>query len=132
MNRAEINDCYLCGEPLVAPINSDHVPPSMFFADALREEHNLDRLLTIPVHAGCNRAWQRDEEYFVYTFLPFVRGSTSGNALWKDAFGRMKSGRTIPLATAVLQEFRHKIGGVHLPVSKVAKRFDGDRVWGVI
>jgi hypothetical protein len=36
------------------------------------------------------------------------------------------------LANAVLQEFKHKIGNVHLPASKVAKKFDGARVWGVV
>jgi len=132
INRRKITDCYLCGKALAEPINDDHVPPSMFFAKALRQTYNLTKLLTIPVHAVCNKAWQKDEEYFVYTFLPFVRGSTSGNALWKDAFQRMGKGRTIRLANAVLKEFEHQIGGVLLPASKVAKRFDRERVWGVI
>lgn len=132
MKRCEATDCYLCGKPLSEPINVDHVPPSMFFAKSLRKTHSFTKLITIPVHAGCNTAWQKHEEYFVHTLMPFTRGSTSGNALWVDARRRMQTGRTAPLLNAVLQEFEHKIGGVHLPASKVAKKFDRDRVWGVV
>lgn len=133
MRGSPVTDCYLCGKPLGdGPVNNDHVPPSMFFAKSLRKTHSLTKLITIPVHAACNTAWQSDEEYFVYTLLPIVRGSTSGNALWADAQVRMKRGRTVALANAVLLEFQHKVGSVHLPPSKVAKKFDRDRVWAVV
>jgi hypothetical protein len=132
VKHRDITDCYLCGKPLGAPINVDHVPPSMFFAKELRKRYKLTKLITIPVHAGCNTAWQMDEEYFVSTLLPFVRGSASGNALWADWRRRLKRGRGWPLANVVLQEFKHEIGGVHLPASKVAKHIDPKRVWGVV
>jgi hypothetical protein len=132
VKRLKANDCYLCGKPLSEPINDDHVPPSMFFAKSFRKDRNFNKLLTIPVHVACNRAWQADEEYFVYTFLPLVRGTASGDALWTDARRRMDSGRTKPLANAVMQEFKHKIRGVHLPPSTVAKVFDAERVHEVL
>lgn len=132
MKQVNVDDCYLCGRPLTKPIDDDHVPPSMFFAKALRKDRNFTKLLTIPVHVACNRNWQMHEEYFVSTFLPFVRGSASGDALWMDARRRMESGRAVRLANAVLQEFKHKVGGVHLPASTVAKTFDSKRVWGVM
>jgi hypothetical protein len=132
MKRREVKNCYLCGRPLSEPIDDDHVPPSMFFAKALRRAHNLTKLTTIPVHVSCNRAWRLDEEYFVYTFLPFTRGSASGDALWTDYRRRLDHGRNIPLANAVLQEFKHQVRGVHLPASKVAKVFDAERVHEVI
>ena len=40
----------------------------------------------------------------------------------------MESGRAVRLANAVLQEFKHKVGGVHLPASTVARRFTEARV----
>lgn len=45
---------------------------------------------------------------------------------------RQKQGRNIPLANAVLKEFKHKIRGVHLPPNVVAKAFDAERVHEVI
>jgi hypothetical protein len=132
VKRRDVTHCYLCGEPLDGIVDDDHVPPSMFFAKALRKTCNLTRLVTIPVHAHCNRFFRLDEEYFVHTFLPFTRASVSGNALWVDFRRRQKQGRNIPLANAVLKEFKHKIRGVHLPPNVVAKAFDAERVHEVI
>ena len=58
MKQVNVDDCYLCGRPLTKPIDDDHVPPSMFFAKALRKDRNFTKLLTIPVHVACNRNWQ--------------------------------------------------------------------------
>jgi hypothetical protein len=132
VNRRCVTDCYLCGKPLGGPINVDHVPPKMFYATDVRKTYNLSKLITVPVHAACNTAWQKDEEYFVNTLLPVTRGSVSGDALWADYRRRLRSRRNVPLANMVLKEFKHQIGGVLLPRSKVAKTFNGERVWGVI
>ena len=42
------------------------MPPKQFYADEIRKKHDLN-LLTIPVHADCNLAYQHDEDYFVNT-----------------------------------------------------------------
>ena len=79
--RLRFKDCYLCGKPLGDPVSSDHVPPSLFFGKDLRARYNLSKLLTISTTAECNKAFQLDEEYFVYTLMPFARGSEGGNAV---------------------------------------------------
>ena len=129
--RLTLTHCYLCGDLLCEPINYDHVPPSMFYGADVRRKYQL-KLLTIPVHQPCNSQWQKDEEYFVYTFMPFVVGSEGGNAVWNDHVTRLKAGRNLPLANAVSQEFRKQIGGVHLPPTKVAKLIEADRVHDVV
>jgi hypothetical protein len=73
-----------------------------------------------------------DEEYFVHTFLPFARGSISGDALYRDGIARIQRGINVPLANAVLQEFQHHVNGVILPANRVAKKFDSQRVHDVI
>ena len=129
--RLQLTHCYLCGELLSEPINYDHVPPAMFYGGDVRHKYPL-KLLTIPVHQPCNSQWQKDEEYFVYTFMPFVAGSEGGNAVWNDHVQRLRAGRNVPLANAIMQEFRRKVGGVHLPASKVAKLMDAERVHDVV
>ena len=72
MPQAPNGLCYLCGQPLVEPVSSDHVPPKQLFARAVRKAHS-PHLLTIPVHDACNKAYQHDEDYFVHTLMPFAR-----------------------------------------------------------
>jgi hypothetical protein len=74
MARAPSVLCYLCGQPLVAPTSADHVPPRQLFAPEIRKLH-APQLLTIPVHAACNQAYQFDEDYFVAGRLRYLRGS---------------------------------------------------------
>lgn len=124
--------CYLCGELLSQPINRDHVPPRRFFAREIRQKNNLAELITLPTHKVCNARWQMDEEYFVHTFLPFARGSTSGDALYRDGIARIQQGSNVPLANAVLKEFQQHVNGVILPANRVAKKFDAQRVHDVI
>jgi hypothetical protein len=77
--------CYLCGLELVEPIDLDHVSPRQFYAPEVRKTHN-PQLRTIPVHAECNKAFQKDEDYFVHTITPLFGkccGSLSpGRAVW--------------------------------------------------
>jgi len=124
--------CYLCGEALSAPINRDHVPPRRFFAPELRKQFKVTELITLPTHVSCNERWRLDEEYFVHTLLPFARGSTSGDALFRDGIARFRKGENVPLANQVLQEFQHVVGGVILPANRVAKKIDPDRAHDVI
>lgn len=71
MAEAMPANCYLCGRPLSAPTSVDHVPPKQLFAPSVRKAHDL-QLFTIPTHTACNTAYQRDEDYFVHTLMPFA------------------------------------------------------------
>jgi hypothetical protein len=124
--------CYLCGEFLSEPISRDHVPPQRFFVREIRRKFNLAELITLPTHEDCNKSWRMDEEYFVHTFLPFARGSISGDALYRDGIARIQRGTNVPLANAVLKEFQQHVNGVILPANRVAKKFDPQRVHDVI
>jgi hypothetical protein len=130
--RLQIRDCYLCGKPLLDDISYDHVPPSLFYGEELRTRYNLSRLLTIPAHKACNRAFQSDEEYFVYTLMPFARGSEGGNAVWNQVFRKYRQQRNVLLVHQVHKEFLQKVGGVILPRTKIAKLIDAYRVHDVI
>ena len=120
--------CYLCGKMLCPPINADHVPLKGLIAPQVRKQHNLDRLLTIPVHKECNSAYSRDEEYFVATTMPFSRGSAAGDAIYLKYLDDYRSGRKAKLLCRVLREFEPQPSGLTLPPGKVIKRQDGARV----
>jgi hypothetical protein len=131
VKRLSVKDCYLCGKPLEGPTSADHVPPKLFFPDT----KGLD-LLTIPTHPGCNLAYQLDEEYFVHTLLPMTRGSAAGDAQHFRIRAKMKAGKNVALVNMVMDEFKNKVGGVHLPATRVAKLIDHYRfhrvLWKVI
>src|SRR5688572_22161465 len=76
--------CYLCGAPLSAPIDWDHVPPRQLFAKVIRKKHSPN-LLTIPVHAVCNKSYQQDEDYFLHALAPFGLMSYAGKAVLDEA-----------------------------------------------
>jgi hypothetical protein len=128
--------CYLCGKPLSEPTSADHVPPLMFFPKEMRREHNIDNLLTIPVHADCNLSYQFDEEYFVHTLLPMTKGSEAGDAHHARVAKKLKDGKNVALVNMVMDEFKHVVKGVHLPPTRVAKMIDHYRfhrvLWKII
>lgn len=134
MNRSP-SVCYLCGQPLVAPTSSDHVPPKQFYVDEIRKAHNPN-LLTIVVHDECNKSYQYDEDYFVNTLAPFARGSYAGDALLRDIFGKYESGIKRALVHKVFQEFERQPSSLVLPPNLVAKRLEGERfhrvAWKII
>ncbi len=119
--------CYLCGRLLCAPTSVDHVPPKQLFAPAIREAHDL-QLLTIPVHADCNKAYQYDEDYFVHTLMPFAPKSYAGRAIYNDVLQKFRGGRKVGLTRGVLEEFEPMPSGLILPADKVVKRFQGERI----
>lgn len=119
--------CYLCGKPLIAPTNADHVPLKQLFAKAIRKAHSPN-LLTIPVHKACNRSYQHDEDYFVNTLAPFGKDSYAGSALLREVFAKYAAGEKRPLVNKVLREFEHEPSGVILPRGLIAKRIEGERV----
>jgi hypothetical protein len=132
---AKPDKCYLCGDELCDPIDWDHVPPRQFYAPIIRKAHN-PQLLTIPVHARCNKKFQLDEDYFTQTILPFAHGSYAGDALYARAMDNFKNNKNVGLARKVLKEFEPRPSGIVLPQHKVAKRFDSNRmsrvVWKIV
>ncbi|UUO28609.1 MULTISPECIES: hypothetical protein [Bradyrhizobium] len=130
--RKAISICYLCGEPLRNPRDDDHVPPKQFYARSLRRKYKTTNLLTLPTHRACNNAWKLDEEYFVQSLVPFVRGSEAGDALWRHTFDKLHKGQGVALVMQVKQEFMREVGGVILPANVIAKRFDADRLHDVL
>jgi hypothetical protein len=132
VKRLSVKDCYLCGKPLAEPTSPDHVPPKLFFPEEIRRKYGLTELLTIRVHHACNQEWRLDEEYFVHTLLPMAGQSESASAAHRQTFRKYQQGRNVPLVNQVMQEFRHVVKGVHLPVNRVAKLMDARRVEGVI
>jgi hypothetical protein len=124
--------CYLCGEPLDDAVDRDHVPPKQFYARQLRKQHDLN-LFTLPVHSPCNKAFQKDEDYFVHSVGPAAMESYSGAALWRDISERCETHpQSKLLVKMVLSEFDKRPSGFILPGGKVQKRFDDKRLWRII
>lgn len=119
--------CYLCGKPLVPPISVDHVPPKQLYAKEVRKAHSPN-LLTIPVHAACNRSYQHDEDYFVNALAPYGTGSYSGSAILREVFQKYGAGEKVPLVHKVLNEFQRAPSGIQLPPGLVAQRIEGSRI----
>lgn len=127
----DINICYLCGQLLGVEVDKDHVPPKQFYARELRRKCSPN-LFTLPVHSSCNKEYQKDEDYFVHSIAPLAMESYSGKALWGDISGRFERPQSQLLAKMVMREFDEKPSGLILPFGKVAKRFDGQRIWRVV
>lgn len=130
MNK-EIEICYLCGLDLSGDIDRDHVPPKQFYAKEIREKHVLN-LLTLPVHSACNKSYQKDEDYFVNSIGPLAKESYSGKCIWKDITQQVGRPQGFRLAQKIYNEFDVRPSGLYLPVGKVVKRFDPNRVWRVV
>lgn len=120
---------------MATPISRDHVPPKQLYTVAVRKAHSPN-LLTIPVHADCNRAYQHDEDYFVNTLAPFAIGSYAGNAFLHEVGLKYAEGQKRGLVGKVLREFERHPGGIALPDHLIAKRFEGQRLhrvaWKII
>lgn len=123
--------CYLCGKPLGRKASKDHVPPKQFFPTKLRGKYKVN-LLTLPTHSECNRAYARDEEYFVFSLGASAMQATAGKFLWDDIRDRGRRSQGQVLIEMVLEEFQPRPGGIHLPSNLVAKRFDSARIFNVI
>ena len=123
------DECYLCGKPIESDHSMDHVPPKQFYAEELRLRINLSQLVTIPAHGACNRAYEKDEEYFTWSLSPLAVGSTAGDALARDRVQKLKRrNRLARLYEMVRREFDRFPSGLHLPGGRVVKHFDGGRV----
>ena len=119
--------CYLCGSSLTQPISVDHVPPRQIYSKELRKGHGPN-LLTIPVHAECNRSYQYDEDYFVNTLAPFGRDSYAGASLLREVLSKYKTGVKPTPCSQSAAGVEQRPGGIHLPRGLIAKKIEGDRV----
>jgi hypothetical protein len=123
--------CYLCGEPLGEEVDKDHVPPKQFYAREIRRWHDLN-LFTLPVHPPCNKAYQKDEDYFVSSVGPAAMESYSGWALWRDISDNCQRPQNKRLVQMVLKESDERPSGLILPGGKIQKKFDDRRLWRII
>jgi len=124
--------CYLCGLPLIDDWSSDHLPPKQFYAPVLRVGLNLSRLVTLPAHGKCNKAFESDEEYFAWSVAPLATGSAAGTALVSHHAAKFRGGRSQGLGHTVLREFEVQPSGLHLPQGLVIKRVQGQRISRVV
>jgi hypothetical protein len=124
--------CYLCGLGLEGDMNRDHVPPKQIFPEEIRRRHNLDDLLTLPVHRDCNEGFQKDEEYFVHSIGPLAYRTYAGAHVMARIEDATKRPQGRALVEKVGNEFRWETGGIHLPPGLVLKTFDGQRVHRVV
>lgn len=132
MSTQKLQVCYLCGRVIEDNSSNDHVPPKQFFAEELRLKHNPN-LLTIPAHQACNGSYKEDEDYFVYSLMPFARGSYAGEPLRKKILDVCtRRPEQAKLLRKVLNEFERQPSGLILPPNIVLKRFEGDRIARVI
>lgn len=120
-------NCYLCGKRHDGKYNRDHVPPKQCFAKKLLQKHNPN-LFWLPTHESCNKSYQLDEDYFVYSLMPFARGSYSGDTLRNKIFDDCGHIEQQFLLRKILNEFERRPSGLILPSAIVAKRFEGSRI----
>ncbi len=125
--RNQISICYLCGQTLDGAVSSDHVPPKQLYAKEIRIKHNPN-LLTIPVHKDCNRAYQHDEDYFVYSMSALAAKTYSGRSVLTDINRRYQKGEQRKLLVKTYKEWERRPSGLHLPRGKIAKQIEGKRV----
>jgi hypothetical protein len=129
--KITIDICYLCGQLLGDDVDNDHVPPKQFCARNLRRIYSPN-LFTLPVHPSCNKAYQKDEDYFVHSMGLVAMESCSGKALWEDISDRYDRPQNRRIAEMVLKEFDKRPSGLILPFGKVAKSFNSERIWRVV
>jgi hypothetical protein len=121
--------CYLCGHPIEGDqFTDDHVPAKQFFAARLRASQNLSRLVTLPAHLACNKAYERDEEYFLWSLAPLAVDSVAGEAVARDHAKAFNEGKSVGLALKTLKEFERNPSGLYLPDDLVLKRVEGSRI----
>ena len=103
-------ECYLCGKDIEKgqPRSRDHVPPAQVFPEAYRKTDVTKNLDTLYTHPDCNNSYEKDEEYFVNTFLPFAHDTSAGQEMWRQTARRYQAGKT----TGIVNRIR---GGVPRP-----------------
>jgi hypothetical protein len=131
-NSFEVKECYLCGLEITEDASVDHVPPKQFYAPELRAQHNLARLVTLPAHGVCNKAYESDEEYFTWSLAAIAGGSIAADALVRYQSAKFRAGKSQGLGRTVLREFETNPSGLILPPGVVVKRVQGERLVRVV
>ena len=124
--------CYLCGKTGGDDWSVDHVPPKQLFAPSLRRSHNFDRLVTLPTHTGCNRAYADDEEYLTWTFGQVAVGSPAADAVVAHHGTKLRRGEAIGLSKRILDQYEERPSGLVLPRDQIAIRVDRQRLQRVL
>lgn len=123
--------CYLCGQAL-DEYNADHVPPRRIFPTAMRPGLK-GGLLTLRTHPACQKAYQRDEEYFFNTLLPGALQSGVGPHLAEDFKGLIGRDRpSAKLSETVRRQFEDRPSGLVLPNGLLVQRVEGSRLTRVV
>ena len=123
--------CYLCGKPILADGNRDHVPPQQLFAPRIRQALQLN-LPTLPTHRACNSAYKADEDYFTHTISAATSSSPTARAVLDHIVEKFHEGVERPLAYQVLAEFRSTYKGIVLPNDLVVMESDRRRIARVV
>lgn len=125
--------CYLCGKPMVEgeATNVDHIPPKQMLVKEVRRRHQV-QWETRRVHEACNYSFKLDEEYFVQTLVPYVKGTEAGDALYAKTIREFHQGKNVSLVERVKSQAVQKIGSIHLPASIMALDLERDRIDRVI
>jgi len=127
--------CYLCSLPITAgqDWNRDHIPPSRFFGNAIKEALN-PQLQWLPTHVECNSAYRRDEELFAMNagFMAGGSNSESANAVLADIRRGLLKGQQHGLFLSIGPQFKPS----GQPDGTVNFSYDGERtlriVWKIV
>jgi len=125
--------CYLCHQPIdpeTEEWNRDHVPPRRIFAKSVRQQFGPN-LPTLPTHASCNRGAERNEAYFIVSFVGHL-DSDVARAVMADIRTAAQKGEGVGLIRDVINRF----GRVHGPNGEVLYSYDSKRtdpfLWKVV
>ena len=127
--QKEISLCYLCGTALSGEIDRDHVPMKQLYGKEFRKISNPN-LFCLPTHAKCNREYQSDEDYFVYSLVPAARCKQTGKYVSFDVEERAKKDQQKPLIAKVLGQFEGAFRDPSQGVTYVP--LNNDRIFRVI
>ena len=128
---AKTEICYLCGKPITAEVSRDHVPPLQFFPSDIRKKISFN-LLTLATHFKCNQSYQKDEDYFVSSFVPITEASAVHKYLLNDIRRKLARAEATNLYQLIINEFDDRPSGLHLLNDAVVKRVKFARVKRII
>jgi hypothetical protein len=98
----------------------DHVPPERIFAKSIRVEYS-PQLEWNYAHKRCNRAYRRDEEYFVVSFAGHVSSPTA-EAVMANIRRGVAQGHGVGLVRDVISRFGSVQGPRGEIVSPIRRR----------
>ena len=124
--------CYLCGNQIDGAPSRDHVPPQQLFAPAVRREHNVSALVTLPTHPDCNGAYNLDEEYTVRALAIPVYDSPTARAVVDHGWAKARRGSSVGLHRKLMKAATDRPSELILPDGKAGMKLEGARVKRII